>query len=281
MQEYYFLFAAALIWTAAAVFMDIKKREVPNWISFSLIGIALAYRAFYSAYAKDISFFAFGLIAFALFFGLANLFYYSRVFAGGDAKLLMGIGIALPYQNYSDFILTGLGFIMLLFAVGAVYTLIYSVFLAVKHKKKFGEEFYKIYRKNKHFIVIFAIASLFVFMLVENIKSALAIYLLFALLFPMYIYLKALERCMIVYVNHNELSEGDWLEEDVKVNGRWIRKSVHGLSSDEIKILRKYKKSALIKQGIPFVPAFLIALVAMVFFFSSGLSVESLLAFLF
>ena len=72
---------------------------------------------------------------------------------------------------------------------------------------------------------------------------------------------------MIKLKKADELAEGDWLERDVKVNGRVISKSVHGLSNEEIRLLKKYNKNVLIKQGVPFTPAFLIALIVMVFFF--------------
>ena len=77
----------------------------------------------------------------------------------------------------------------------------------------------------------------------------------------MYIYLKAVEEsCLIVLVDSKALCEGDWLERDIKVGGKVIKKSVHGLSAEEIKLLKKYEKKVWIKQGAPFGPAFLITL---------------------
>jgi len=90
MTEIYFLFALAIIWTTFAAIQDIKTREVSNWLNFSLIAFALAYRAFYSISKKDPKFFILGVLGFIIFFILAHVFYYGRAFAGGDAKLLMG-----------------------------------------------------------------------------------------------------------------------------------------------------------------------------------------------
>jgi len=47
MEEYYFLFGIAFLWTLFAVVQDIRKREVSNWLNFSLLGIIIAYRAIY------------------------------------------------------------------------------------------------------------------------------------------------------------------------------------------------------------------------------------------
>lgn len=82
-EKYYFLFGLALVWIIFAVIYDLKKREVPNWLNFSLIAFALAYRAFYSSYASDWMFLVFGLAGFGMFLILGNLFYYSHLFAGG------------------------------------------------------------------------------------------------------------------------------------------------------------------------------------------------------
>jgi len=65
----------------------------------------------------------------------------------------------------------------------------------------------------------------------------------------------------------SKLTEGDWIEQNVKIGKTTIKKSVHGLSLKEIKLLKKYKKSILIKEGIPFTPAFLITLMIMALFF--------------
>jgi hypothetical protein len=72
---------------------------------------------------------------------------------------------------------------------------------------------------------------------------------------------------MLKLVSPGKLTEGDWLEKEVKVGKITVRKTVHGLSFREIEILRRHKKKVLIKEGIPFVPVFLLALIAMVYVF--------------
>lgn len=42
----YILLAVAFIWIIFAVISDIKTKEVPNWVNFSLIIIAFSLRAF-------------------------------------------------------------------------------------------------------------------------------------------------------------------------------------------------------------------------------------------
>jgi hypothetical protein len=70
---------------------------------------------------------------------------------------------------------------------------------------------------------------------------------------------------MIKTIQPQNLMEGDWLVKDVRVGGRVVKKSVHGLSARDIAFLRKVKKPVVVRQGVPFVPAFLIAWVIMGF----------------
>ncbi len=276
MQEYYFLFGLALVWVIFATIQDLRKREVANWLTYSLIVFGLAYRAFYSIIQSDWMFFVCGLAGFGIFLAFAYAFYYGRVFAGGDAKLLMGLGAIIPGRDFTSLGINMILFLFLLFFLGAVYSLLFSLGIVYSRYKMFKPKFEKRLLKQRKtlrilgtvylaiivlavFNRIFEIFTLQIFGYIQVLFYTLSFVLAFTLL---YNYLKALEEgCLIVRTSPWKLGEGDWLERDVKVNGRWIRKSVHGLSFSEIKLLRKAKKEVWIKQGIPFVPAFLMALV--------------------
>ncbi len=268
MEEYYFLFGLGLLWSIFAVIQDLKTREVSNWLNFSLIGFALAYRVFYSLFINDYLFFVSGLLGFGVFFGLSHLFYYTKVFAGGDAKLLMGFGVILPYSNFNELFSIGVIFLFALFLFGALYGLIYSVFIVIKNINKFRREFFVGIKRtidNKYLIVSIIVL---VFLLGFYFDLDLWIYFIFILcgfLF-LYVYVKALDLCMIKLVKFKDLQEGDWLEREIRAGKKIIKKSVHGLSKEDIKLLKRFRKSVYIKEGIPFTPAFLLALLATVFF---------------
>ena len=68
---------------------------------------------------------------------------------------------------------------------------------------------------------------------------------------------------MVKSVSAGKLTEGDWLYQDVKIGRRKIKPSWEGLSEKELKILRKYRGKIKIKQGIPFTPSFLFALIVL------------------
>lgn len=265
MEEYYFLFGLAFLWTIFAVVQDLRKTEIANWLNFSLVSFGLAYRGFYSLFSNDLSFFIIGLMGFGIFFVLGYMFYYTRAFAGGDAKLLMGYGVILPYGDFGELLDVGIFFVLALFLFGLIYSLVYSLFIVRKNKMKFYREFIFEVRNNL-FVFAIAILAFIVFVFFRpNYLGFIFASLIFV--YFLYIYLKALDSCMIKLVKARELQEGDWLERDVRVMNRIIKKSVHGLSAEDIKILQKVGKEVYIKRGIPFTPAFLISLIT-VFVFS-------------
>ena len=268
MIEYYFLFILAFIAVLFAVIQDLRFHEIANWLTFSLIAFILTYRAFYAIVFHDASFFFFGLGGIILFVALGFLLYYARVFAGGDAKLLFGLGGIFPYTSFSDYILYGLGFIVLLFICGIIYTLIYTIFLVRKQWTSFSKSFVQeIFRLKWLFIlgILFAVIS--------GILISFILGLLF-LLFPLiYTYAHVVEHvCMIRLTSPYILTEGDWLVKDVKIGNKFIRKNVHGLSYKEILFLREKGKKIWIKFGVPFAPVFFFALLLFFLFYGKFLN---------
>ncbi len=258
MNEYYFMFGLALSWIVFAVVQDLRSREIANWITFSLIAFVLAYRAFFAVDLDDWRFFAYGVSGVLLFVALGYLFYYLGVFAGGDAKLLFGLGGIFSYDSLSSLGVYGLGFILLLFSAGILYTLIYSLFLISRDFNSFKHEFVLEFKKSLlgvyGCILIFAV----LFFMGDIFRSYSWIVLIFPLV---YFHARAVEKsCMIKLTSPEKLTEGDWLVSDVSVGRKVIKKTVHGLSMEDILLLRRAGKKVLIKSGVPFAPAFLIAL---------------------
>ena len=269
MEEYYFLFGAALIATLIACVQDIKKREVSNWLNFSFLSVVLAYRVFYSILNGDFKFLGLGLLGLGLFLLIGEALYYSGGFGGGDIRLLRAFGVVLPYQSYLEVLVLGMGFVFLFLLSGVVYSLFYSVFLVFARKEKFVIEFRKNIGKYWYF---FLPSIIFFIIILAVLEFDLLVLLIFLILPLLFIYLKSLDNCMIKLVSPRKLTAGDWLVQDVRIGKRIIKKNVHGLNEQEIKMLMKYNKKVLIKDGIPFTPVFLIALIVMVFFFSKLLA---------
>jgi len=263
------LYSISLAFIIFATFSDLKKREVANWLNYTLIVIILLGKGFISVSENDWHIFAFTLCGLALFYGFANLLYYSRVFAGGDAKLLIGLGGVFPYSDIFTFLIYSLGFIFLLFFIGAVYTLLYSTLLIRHNWSKFTSCFMQNISKKKILILIdLAITLILLIFLFANWLTLFVIVLILILPF-LYCYLKAVEESgMIILVSPGKLTEGEWLAEKVKIGKIIIEDTVHGLSKKDIALIKKAGKKVWIKQGVPFVPAFLASWIIMGFFFS-------------
>jgi len=267
--ENLFLIVLALIWIIGAIFQDLRRREVDNLWNFSLIAFALGYRASISIFGGNYWFLLNGAIGFIIFLGLGNLFYYSRLFAGGDAKLLIALGIILPisYDWLINLKIFGF-FIVLLLLGGSIYALFYAFTLVFNNKKEFGKEFtkqWKIYKNLFLFSLIFVIFWVVVMFFINKVFILIGlIFLLFPILLT---FSKSVEEsCLRKSVSPKEVTEGDWLYEDIFVGGKKIKSKWDGVSRDELELIkRKCKGNVLIKQGIPFTPSFLIALVGLLF----------------
>ena len=274
MFEIIFLFVLALVWIIFATVQDMKKREIANWINFSLIIFAIGFRFFYSLFFKsDFAFFYQGLIGLGIFFLIGNLLYYGKMFAGGDAKLMIALGAILPFSE--DLIInvkTFTVFFILFLLVGALYSISASIFLSIKSFKKFKKEFLVQLKKNKRLIslLIFLALILMIFGFSEKIFFSLGI-LVFILPY-FYIYVKSVdEACMVVKVKSDKLTEGDWLYRDIKIGKEVIKANWRGLNKKEITFIQKNKKYVTIRNGIQFTPVFLISFLLLYFFLRNDL----------
>jgi len=259
-------------------YTDLKIREVPDWVSYGLILLGLSGRLLIGILSGEWLEFGYEIAWFVLFIIIAFLMFYTGQWGGADAKLLMGLGIVFASYpksllNYFSPNLTipfPITLLFNIFFIGAVYGLVYSSILVFSNWKKFKFEFVKInsqFKKKK--ILLF---SLLLFILaiglffIEPLLGLLFFVISFSLFLFVYLFLfsKSVERaCMIKLTPVDELTEGDWIVKNVNVKGKYIcgPKDL-GIENKQIALLRKLKvKSVFVKNGIPFVPSFLISVI--------------------
>jgi Flp pilus assembly protein protease CpaA len=264
MYEIIYLWALALAYIIFAVVQDIRTREIANWLNFSLIIFALGFRFFYSLFQQDgFSFFYGGLIGLGIFFILGNLLYYGRIFAGGDAKMMMALGTILPISaNFSNNIQNFLSFLLIFLFSGFIYILVASTVLCIKNFKAFKKEFAKQMLENKKFMLPLTLIGIILLPLgiIEIAFFILGIFILF--ISYLYFYSKTIDEvCMIRKIQSIHLREGDWLYSNLKVGNMTIEANWDGLTLREIREIRKKCKQVKIRQGIPFSPNFLISFI--------------------
>lgn len=269
-----FLFVLALVWIVFATIQDLKRKEIANWLNFSLIIFALGFRFFYSLFSNNgFAFFYQGLIGFGIFFILGNLLYYGKLFAGGDAKLMIALGAILPFslvlkENLEIFLL----FFVLFLLVGSIYSILTTIYLSFMHFEKFKREFSKQFKKNKKWIILALFFSLILIFLGFS-DSLLFILAIIVFVFPyFYIYTKSVdESCMVKKIKTSKLEEGDWLYKNLTLGKKKIKARWDGLSKQEIKLIQKKLNYVVIRKGIAFTPVFLISFVILFWLWKLGL----------
>src|SRR3989338_5916786 len=249
-----------LIALSVASYTDLKTREVPDWLSYGLIAGALSLR---SIFTPDIGWPALvaGILGLGIMFILACLLYYTGQWGGGDSKLLMGMGAAIGVQypfGAQSFALFWY-FLGLLF-LGAIYGVFYMLWVAAKK----GNFFWSDYRKT-----IAAYGKLHLGMWVASLWIALTGFFLPFLwyvsiipigLFYLLFFVDCVEEtCFVQKRSVKNLTEGDWLAEDVRKQGKTLL-GKKTLEMKDLALLRRVKiGQVIIKEGIPFVPSFLLA----------------------
>ena len=253
------IIAIVLIALIFAAITDIKTKEVPDWLTYSLITIGLIIFIFRSIQENSFMPILESLKGFAIFFAIGSAMYYSKQWGGGDAKLLMGMGAILnqypekllnifsPNLNiYFPFIL----FINILF-FGAIYGLIISIALIIKNKKEFLKKFKIINRNSKKIrnaLIILTGIMIISNMIISNPKQSEYLIYIVAI-FPLVFFYLLISMRTIEHISMrkiipvNKLVEGDWINEEIKINGKIIYspKSL-GVNKKQIELIKKHKK---------------------------------------
>lgn len=263
---------------------DLKTREVPDWLSYGLIFSGFGIAFIYAYGLMDYTILLRSIIGFVVMWLLALIMYYTGQWGGGDSKIIMGIGalIGLNYMDWLTQIPFLLSFIFYSVVFGALYGMVWSGVLAFRNKKGFKSAFLKINSRKRTILIKKLIFAVIVIMIVlsfffpVNIRILSLLFAgLLGVTFYLFLFIKAIESsCMIKKVSPEKLTEGDWIAEDVKHNGKVIcgPKDL-GVTKKQIAKLIELKDEidkVVIKEGVPFVPSFLVAFLLSFFFGIKG-----------
>jgi len=280
------LLSIAFVALVIGTITDIKTREVPDWVNFSLIFAGLGLRLIYSAAMSDWRYLLHGIAGFGAFVALGYLMFYTGQWGGGDSKMMMGLGALMGLKFELNPVPLLLVFLFNVLLVGAVYGIVYSLVLAAKNWKKFVRNFkdtlgsrQMVRLRKMKFAILIVLAAIVILLLKKINIDFLSICVLAALAMFAYlsiyliIFIKAVENAaMFKLIPPEKLTEGDWIAKDVVVDGKKIvgPKDL-GIDREQIKQLIALKKKGKVKKvkvkyGIPFVPSFLAAFVLSLLF---------------
>jgi len=262
-------------------YTDLKTREVPDWLNYGLMVFGIGFALIVSLLNFNFLILAHSVVGFLVFVGFGLLMFYAGQWGGGDSKMVMGLGALLGLKFALDPPLFGLSFQDFLPAflvnsllVGVVYGMAWAFYMAFKNKKEFAKTSKTFIEKFRFLRIVFLfaiIAAAVAYFFIQDF--VLKIYTMTLLILPiitfyLWVFGKAVEKsCMLKKVSPEKLTEGDWIAKDVFVDGKRITGPKDlGIDKDQIKELIQLKKQKkvnliLIKEGIPFVPSFLIAFI--------------------
>lgn len=278
----------AFIALVVASITDLKKREVPDYISYGLIFTAFAISILNTIIEWNYMFLVQSVMGFALGLIVAYAMFYLGQWGGGDSKLIMGLGAIFGFNIFPLFGANNFWLLVLIANIiffGAAYGLIWSIFLAVKKRKVFTEHLNEWAHKREVIItrrvllvVILLLIVLVLTVLPEEYRlTILAFIAMFYILFYVWLFVKVIEEtCMIKDIPISKLTEVDWIYRDIYVGKKYVTGPKDlGVSREQIELLKKYFKqgkikTVTIKEGIPFIPAFLIAYVVTIILYFAG-----------
>jgi len=169
----------------------------------------------------------------------------------------MGLGALIGFDlGFRNMFLISL-FVNILLA-GAAYGMLFSLFLAVKHKKKFVREYKKISKKrliinSRKYLAVFLLIILTIILFIGDYSARLFLSLFSIVVvttFYFWIFIKIVEKaCMYKYVNPSQLTEGDWIAKNIKISGKYITGPKDlGIDKKKIRKLIKSHKQKKIKK---------------------------------
>jgi prepilin signal peptidase PulO-like enzyme (type II secretory pathway) len=268
----------------AGSYTDLRTREVPDWVNYGLIFCGFGFALLRTVVYWDISYLIASVIGFCFFWLIAIAMYYTGQWGGGDSKMIMGLGalVGLSIGSIKGMLIEVpflLNFVIYSLLFGALYGISWTAVLAIRHRKAFRKEYRALsktamVKKAKLWLIIVAAALLISAIVAGNpYRSMLLILTVLAVLtLYLFLFVKVVEKtCMFKRLPPQRLTVGDWIAEDVVVDGKHIvgPKDL-GIEKHQIEELLSLKSkgkidTVLVKEGIPFVPSFLLAFLACLF----------------
>jgi Flp pilus assembly protein protease CpaA len=242
---------------------DLRTREVPDYVSYMLLGIAIILRLIWFIADGNLNIILWAPISFSVLFLFSYLMYRAGQWGGGDVKVMMGLSVLLSWFPWGDVLPFFADFFLNSLIIGAFYGLISECLIGLLNWDKLKKQLLIV---DYVLLPAIVIAVILVFKFVPILFAILASLIIVAV--GLFRYFRIIEGNFLnKSIDVEQLTEGDWLLHDVKIAGKnVVKKRDVGLLTEDLKKLRQLKRQGKlnkvsIKVGIPFVPAFLISLI--------------------
>ncbi len=249
-------------------YKDLKTTEFPDWVPYGMIAATVAIKLFAAVFTNDYSILSVSVINGLLLLGIGYIMYLAGSWADGDAFALGALGFLFPINtglfNPAYFLPLPIMLMSNVFVLGGVYMVFYAFALGVKNAWVFAELKKDVFKNaNK---LAFALLSVAVFafgatyLMAKSLGIAPGAALLSipagffaysALLLLLWRYVKIIDQKIFVRRIHaSKLRYGD-----IPAVMKQLRMPDPAL----IKKLRAKGGYIKIKEGVRFIPVFLVA----------------------
>lgn len=267
------LLFVSLFFLSLASYTDLKRREVADEVSVGFLTASLAIRLAWSASSGDPSVFIDPFLVSLGFLAFSLAMYYSKQWGGGDLLILTSLGVAfgtLPseFSRGNSILPFWASLLANIFIFGAAYGVVWIFSLIAMNRQVRVEALGKALKYWYFTAPLFALAAFSALFLNDLVGKLVGIALF--VLYLAFLASRAVEGIIFTRnVRPQDLRVEDWLAENVCSRGRVVVKvSSTGLTKTDIQAIELLaskglldKKQVSIREGIPFVPVFLISLV--------------------
>lgn len=250
------IFISTLIYLVMGSINDIKYRFVHDYMTYSFGLLFLLLRIMLAFESNNISLLINSFYFFIPALIIGVVLYKLGWWGGGDAKMIIALTLAIPFAPGDSQIPYFGNFLMNSLVGGLIFGILYSFILVIRKWRDANKVL-----KPLDLIITVALFITSIILFYYDILFKLFGVILFFL--PISYIIRKLENVIqIIDKKVSVLEPGDWIISDIKVGRHLVVKKPTGLSKEDIKILQKSKlKLIKIRDGIPFVPSFLIGLI--------------------
>ena len=243
------IYLAPLLLLGYASIIDLKQREVPDWVSIFLLFLGIFINTYKSLIFHTFTYILGSLLAVSIVLLLVFLLTRTNSWGMGDSKILIGISSIIGLTPRLELFY----FIVISIFIGAIYGIIYIGFLLLKYKSRKIVEYL--------FLLSLFIISAFLFygyIISDNGEAFLIplfLLLLISIMLVRHLSVFIEKNILLVKKRTDLLVEGDWLGREIKIKNRVFKKH-EPLTDRDITYIKKHRRYVWIREGIPFVPVF-------------------------
>lgn len=241
---------------------DIKHRFVHDYTSYSfgLLFLILRFLLYFETgdFNSLLTVFYFAVPTFIISYVLYKI----GAWGGGDVKLLTSLSIGIPFLSTDNSVIPFFAnFLSNTLIAGLLFGVLWTLILIFKNLKKASKALSKL---DYLILIVFSTLSI-IFFFRKGFYKIFSIILVFL---PLSFIAKKLEDTIqVIDKKVRNLEPGDWILKDIKIGGKTVKKTPIGLTKKDIKVLQKSKlRKIKIRDGIPFVPSFLLAFLVTLFY---------------